>query len=48
MFDNDAAMAQETRHNFYDMAAAEKATVVAFHFTFSSSALSRRTAQNTG
>ena len=29
-------MAQETRHKFYDMAAAEKATVVGFHFTFPS------------
>ena len=26
----------ETRHKFYDMAAAEKATVVGFHFTFPS------------
>jgi hypothetical protein len=37
-------MAQETRHKFYDMAAAEKATVVGFHFTFRRSATSRRTA----
>jgi glyoxylase-like metal-dependent hydrolase (beta-lactamase superfamily II) len=29
-------MAQATRHKFYDMAAAEKATVVGFHFTFPS------------
>lgn len=36
MFDNDAAMAQETRQKFYDMAAAEKATVIGFHFTFPS------------
>ena len=36
MFDMDAAMAQQTRHKFYDMAAAEKATVVGFHFTFPS------------
>ncbi|MCP3466830.1 MULTISPECIES: MBL fold metallo-hydrolase [unclassified Bradyrhizobium] len=36
VFDTDAAMAQETRHKFYDMAAAEKATVVGFHFTFPS------------
>ncbi|MCK1720147.1 MBL fold metallo-hydrolase [Bradyrhizobium sp. 141] len=36
MFDYDAALAQETRHKFYDMAAAEKATVVGFHFTFPS------------
>ncbi|MFB6452033.1 MBL fold metallo-hydrolase [Bradyrhizobium tunisiense] len=35
-FDMDAAMAQETRHKFYDMAAAEKATVVGFHFSFPS------------
>ena len=34
VFDVDPAMAQETRHKFYDMAAAEKATVVGFHFTF--------------
>ncbi|MCK1653720.1 MBL fold metallo-hydrolase [Bradyrhizobium sp. 149] len=36
VFDTDAAMAQETRHKFYDMAAAEKATVIGFHFTFPS------------
>lgn len=36
MFDMDAAMAQATRHKFYDMAAAEKATVIGFHFTFPS------------
>ena len=35
-YDLDPAMAQETRHKFYDMAAAEKATVVGFHFTFPS------------
>jgi glyoxylase-like metal-dependent hydrolase (beta-lactamase superfamily II) len=35
-FDVDPAAAQETRHKFYDMAAAEKATVVGFHFTFPS------------
>jgi len=35
-FDVDPAMAQETRHKFHDMAAAEKATVVGFHFTFPS------------
>jgi glyoxylase-like metal-dependent hydrolase (beta-lactamase superfamily II) len=35
-YDADGAMAQETRHKFYDMAAAEKATVVGFHFTFPS------------
>jgi glyoxylase-like metal-dependent hydrolase (beta-lactamase superfamily II) len=33
-YDNDPAMAQETRHKFYDMASAEKATVVGFHFPF--------------
>ncbi|WFU37710.1 MBL fold metallo-hydrolase [Bradyrhizobium sp. CB82] len=36
MFDVDPATAQETRHKFYDMVAAEKATVVGFHFTFPS------------
>jgi glyoxylase-like metal-dependent hydrolase (beta-lactamase superfamily II) len=35
-YDYDPAWAQETRHKFYDMAAAEKATVVGFHFTFPS------------
>jgi glyoxylase-like metal-dependent hydrolase (beta-lactamase superfamily II) len=35
-YDNDPALAQETRHKFYDMASAEKATVVGFHFTFPS------------
>ena len=35
-FDVDPAMAQQTRHKFYDMAAAEKAMVVGFHFTFPS------------
>lgn len=35
-YDADPTMAQETRHKFYDMAAAEKATVVGFHFTFPS------------
>src|ERR1700744_4582664 len=33
-FDTDPEMAQTTRHKFYDMAAAEKATVVGFHFPF--------------
>ncbi len=33
-YDVDPEMAQKTRHKFYDMAAAEKATVVGFHFTF--------------
>ena len=35
-YDVDPVTAQETRHKFYDMAAAEKATVVGFHFTFPS------------
>jgi len=33
-YDTDGDLAQATRHKFYDMAAAEKATVVGFHFTF--------------
>jgi glyoxylase-like metal-dependent hydrolase (beta-lactamase superfamily II) len=35
-YDVDPVIAQETRHKFYDMAAAEKALVVGFHFTFPS------------
>jgi glyoxylase-like metal-dependent hydrolase (beta-lactamase superfamily II) len=35
-YDVDPDVAQATRHKFYDMAAAEKATVVGFHFTFPS------------
>jgi glyoxylase-like metal-dependent hydrolase (beta-lactamase superfamily II) len=35
-FDVEPDLAQETRHKFYDMAVAEKATVVGFHFTFPS------------
>ena len=35
-FDNDPAMAQATRHKFYDMAAAEKAAVAGYHFSFPS------------
>ncbi len=35
-YDIDPQMAQETRHKFYDMAAAEKAMVVGFHFSFPS------------
>src|SRR6185312_6155018 len=35
-FDVDGDLAQQTRHKFYDMASAEKATVVGFHFTFPS------------
>jgi glyoxylase-like metal-dependent hydrolase (beta-lactamase superfamily II) len=34
MYDHDAALAQETRHKFYDMVSAEKATVVGYHFPF--------------
>lgn len=33
-FDNDGDLAQQTRHKFYDMAAAEKATVVGYHFPY--------------
>ena len=36
MFDVDPDTAQKTRHTFYDTAAAEKATVVGFHFQFPS------------
>jgi glyoxylase-like metal-dependent hydrolase (beta-lactamase superfamily II) len=36
MFDIDPVQAAQTRHKFYDMAAAEKALVVGFHFTFPS------------
>jgi glyoxylase-like metal-dependent hydrolase (beta-lactamase superfamily II) len=35
-FDNDPAMAHATRHKFYDMAAAEKAPVAGYHFSFPS------------
>jgi glyoxylase-like metal-dependent hydrolase (beta-lactamase superfamily II) len=35
-FDIDPVKAAETRHKFYDMAAAEKAMVVGFHFQFPS------------
>jgi glyoxylase-like metal-dependent hydrolase (beta-lactamase superfamily II) len=35
-YDVDPVTAQATRHKFYDMAAAEKATVVGFHFAFPS------------
>jgi glyoxylase-like metal-dependent hydrolase (beta-lactamase superfamily II) len=35
-FDIDPLKAAQTRHKFYDMAAAEKATVVGFHFSFPS------------
>jgi glyoxylase-like metal-dependent hydrolase (beta-lactamase superfamily II) len=33
-FDMDGAKAAETRHKFYDMAAAEKALIAGFHFPF--------------
>ena len=36
VFDVDGDLAQQTRHKFYDMAAAVKMTVVGFHFTFPS------------
>jgi glyoxylase-like metal-dependent hydrolase (beta-lactamase superfamily II) len=35
-YDIDPDMAQQTRHKFYDMAAAENALVVGFHFSFPS------------
>jgi glyoxylase-like metal-dependent hydrolase (beta-lactamase superfamily II) len=35
-YDVDPDLAQATRHKFYDMAAAEKALVVGFHFNFPS------------
>ena len=35
-FDIDPMKAAETRHKFYDMAAAEQALVAGFHFTFPS------------
>lgn len=34
MFDNDPDLAQATRHKVYDMAAAEKLTVVGYHFPY--------------
>jgi len=36
VYDVDPEQAQATRHRFYDMAAAEKALVVGFHFSFPS------------
>ena len=36
MFDQDADLAQTTRHKFYDMAAAEKMLVTGYHFAFPS------------
>jgi glyoxylase-like metal-dependent hydrolase (beta-lactamase superfamily II) len=35
-FDNDPALAQTTRHKFFDMASAEKLPVAGYHFTFPS------------
>ena len=35
-YDVDPVQAQATRHKFYDMASAEKAMVVGFHFAFPS------------
>lgn len=35
-FDNDPALAQTTRHKFFDMAAAEKLPVAGYHFWFPS------------
>jgi glyoxylase-like metal-dependent hydrolase (beta-lactamase superfamily II) len=35
-FDNDPVLAQATRHKFYDMAAAERALVAGYHFSFPS------------
>jgi len=35
-YDVDPELAQQTRHKFFDMAAAEKATVVGFHYQFPS------------
>jgi glyoxylase-like metal-dependent hydrolase (beta-lactamase superfamily II) len=35
-YDVDRELAQKTQHKFYDMASAEKAFVVGFHFTFPS------------
>lgn len=34
LFDNDGDVAQATRHKIYDMAAAEKMTVVGYHFPY--------------
>jgi hypothetical protein len=36
MYDNDPQLAFATRRKFFDMAVAEKATVVGFHFPFPS------------
>jgi glyoxylase-like metal-dependent hydrolase (beta-lactamase superfamily II) len=34
VFDNDGALAQQTRHKLYDMAAADRLVVVGYHFPF--------------
>ena len=34
IFDNEPELAKTTRHNVYDMAAAEKMTVVGYHFPY--------------
>jgi len=34
VFDNDPALAVTTRHKFFDMAAAEKAAIIGYHFSF--------------
>ena len=36
VFDNDPNLAVATRHKFYDMAVAEKAAVIGYHFSFPS------------
>jgi len=36
VYDNDPDLAQATRHKFYDMAAAEKAPLAGYHFSFPS------------
>jgi len=43
-YDQDAAMAQETRHKVYDMLAAEKMMVQGFHYPFPSRAYIEKTA----
>lgn len=42
-YDNDPAMAQETRHKFYDMAAADKLLVAGYHFSFPSAGYVEKT-----
>ena len=36
IYDHDPDLAQKTRHAFYDMAAAERALIVGYHFSFPS------------